>query len=153
MSTSTRTRRGESLRLLEQEVGVMIRRIRRVIWERARAVHPELQPASYLLLAHLVEQGARRASTIAETLCIDKGALSRQLHHLGELGLVDRNPDPDDGRATLVSASADAVRRLDDVAKESRQWFDQRLGDWSDDEIADFARDLARYNAALDERA
>ena len=150
MTASTRSRRAESLRLLESEVGVMIRRIRRVLWERARAVHPDLQPASYLMLAYLADHGGLRGSAIAEALCIDKGAVSRQLHHLVELGLVDRTPDPADGRATLVSASADAVRRIKDVAEDRRRWLDARLGDWTDEELAGFAEVLGRYNAALD---
>lgn len=153
MTASTRTRRAESLRQLEGEVGVMIRRIRRVLWERARAVHPDLQPASYLMLVYLADHGALRGSGIAEALCIDKGAVSRQLHHLVELGLVDRSPDPADGRATLVSASADAVRRIMDVAEDRRRWLDERLGDWTDEELAGFAEVLGRYNAALDNGA
>jgi DNA-binding MarR family transcriptional regulator len=151
MSAATKpAARTESLRLLESEVGVMIRRIRRVLWERARAVHADLQPASYLMLAYLADHGAMRGSAIADTLAIDKGAVSRQLHHLVELGLVDRSPDPDDGRATLVSASAEAVRRIQHVAEDRRRWLDERLGDWTDDELADFAEVLGRYNAALD---
>ena len=46
-------------RCLEQEVGVLIRRVRRVIGERARLVHPDLQPASYLLLSLPGRDGAR----------------------------------------------------------------------------------------------
>ena len=118
----------------------MIRRIRRVLWERARAVHPDLQPASYLMLAYLADHGALRGSGIAEALYIDKGAVSRQLHHLVELGLVDRTPDPADGRATLVSASADAVRRIKDVVEDRRRWLDERLGDWTDEELARLRR-------------
>ncbi|MFC4782984.1 MarR family winged helix-turn-helix transcriptional regulator [Nocardioides sp. MAHUQ-72] len=153
MTTSTATRRTDSLRLLEQEVGVMIRRIRRVLWERARGVHPDLQPSGYLMLAYLADHGATRGSGVAEALAIDKGAVSRQLHHLVELGLADRTPDPDDGRATLVSASADAVERITSVTEERRRWLDERLGDWTDAELSDFATVLGRYNAALDERA
>ena len=92
----------ESLRLLESEVGVLIRRIKRVLGERARAVHPDLQPASYLMLAYLADDGPLRASAIAETFDIDKGAISRQVQHLVDLGLVDRTPDPADGRASLL---------------------------------------------------
>ena len=59
------------------------------------------------------------------------------MQHLVELGLVDRTPDPADGRATLLSASDDAVRRLDDVADAApATWLDERLGDWSDDDLA-----------------
>ena len=93
------------------------------------------------------------ASALAETLCIDKGSVSRQVQHLVDLGLVDRAPDPADGRATLVSASAEAVRRIDAVTEDRRQWLDERLGSWGDAELASFASELGRYNAALDERA
>ena len=147
---AAQSQRVESLRLLEHEVSVMLRRIRRVLGERARAVHPELQSGSYLMLAYLADLGAMRASAIAEGLFLDKGAVSRQLQHLEELGLVDRARDPEDGRATLVSASEEAVRRIGQVASERRRWLDDRLGDWSDDDLAHFAGQLGRYNASLD---
>ena len=152
MNATTKSRRAESLRDLEQEVGVMIRRIRRVLWERARAIHPDLQPSSYLMLAYLAEHGQLRASALAEALSIDKGAVSRQLGHLVELGLVDRTPDPADGRASLLTASAEAVGRINDVVEDRRRWLDERLGDWPDTELSGFAQVLGRYNAALDER-
>lgn len=150
--TAVRTgtpKRADSLKLLEREVGVLIRRIRRVIGERAQAVHADLQPASYLMLSWLVDEGPVRASSMVESFNIDKGAVSRQLQHLVDLGLVDRTPDPEDGRATLVSASDDARRRLADVATSRREWLDDRLGDWSADELSSFAETLGRYNAAL----
>ncbi|UMG93738.1 MarR family transcriptional regulator [Nocardioides sp. TF02-7] len=99
------TERTDALRRLEREVSVMIRRVRRVIGERARAVHPDLQPSTYLMLAYLVEQGPVRASAMSAVFDIDKGAISRQVQTLLDLGLVDRTPDPEDGRATLVSVS------------------------------------------------
>jgi len=141
--------RPESLRHLEREVGVLIRRVKRVIGERARAVHEELQPASYLMLTWLVDQGPVRASSMVEKFNIDKGAVSRQLQHLDDLGLVERTPDPADGRATLVAASEDAVRRLADVAEHRRKWLDEQLGDWDAEELAHFADLLERYNHSL----
>ena len=53
MTGSPAGSRDEQLRRLEGEVGVLIRRIRKVIHERARAVHEDMQPTSYLLLAWL----------------------------------------------------------------------------------------------------
>ncbi len=138
------------LRGLEQEVGVMIRRIRRVIRQRAHAVHPELPAASYLMLSWLLSHGPQRSSAMAEAFGIDKGAISRQLQHLVDLDLVDRSPDPDDGRATLVSAATAAVDRMSAVAAERRRWLDERLGDWSEEDLTSFVELLGRYNAALD---
>ena len=150
MTTPILTVRTDLLGDLEREVGVMIRRIRRVIGERARAVHPELQSSSYLMLSWLIDHGAQRASAMAEAFGIDKGAISRQIQHLVDLGLVDRSPDPLDGRATLVSASAAATDRVDAVAAERRDWLDQRLDDWTDAELTEFVGLLRRYNVALD---
>jgi DNA-binding MarR family transcriptional regulator len=143
------TSRADSLRQLEREVGVMVRRIRRVIGERARAVHEDLQPASYLMLSWLADEGPVRASEMVDHFGIDKGAVSRQLQHLVDLGLVGRTPDPADGRATLVEATADAIRRLEDVAAHRRKWLDEQLGDWSAEELEEFVAGLERYNLAL----
>ncbi len=142
--------RRDLLQGLEQEVGVMIRRIRRVLAERARAIHPDLQSSSYLMLSWLDQHGAQRSSAMAEAFSIDKGAISRQVQHLMDLGLVDRTPDPEDGRATLVSVSAEAARRISEVVDDRRLWIDERLADWRDEDLSEFVRLLGSYNAALD---
>jgi DNA-binding MarR family transcriptional regulator len=115
-------------------------------------VHPELQSSSYLMLSWLQQHGPQRSSAMAEAFGVDKGAISRQVQHLVDLGLVDRTPDPADGRATLVSASAEAVDRMAVISDERRRWLDERLGDWTEDDLETFVGLLARYNAALDAR-
>ncbi len=142
--------RADELGRLEQEVGVLIRRVKRVIRERARAVHPDLQPASYLMLTYLATSGPQRSSVLSERFGVDKGAISRQVQHLCDLGLLERTPDPVDGRATLVSASEDAVRRMQAVDRDRRRWLEEQLADWSEDDLRGFVAGLSRYNAALD---
>ena len=142
--------RAEELGRLEQEVGVLIRRVKRVIGERARAVHPDLQPASYLMLTYVAENGPMRASEIAEQFDMDKGAVSRQVQHLCDLGLLLREADPVDGRAMLISASPDAVHRMQAIDGERRRWLAEQLAEWSEDDLREFVTGLARYNSALD---
>ena len=142
--------RAEELGRLEQEVGVLIRRVKRVIGERARAVHPDLQPASYLMLTYLASSGPQRSSVMSERFGVDKGAISRQVQHLCDLGLLIREPDPVDGRATLISASPDAVRRMQSVDRDRRRWLEEQLAEWSEGDLREFVSGLARYNAALD---
>lgn len=142
--------RAETTSRLEHEVGRLLRRVRRVIHERARAVHPDLQPAAYLLLAHLAGAGPSRSSALVDAIGIDKGAISRQVQQLTELGLVERTPDPVDGRATLLSATREARRRLDDVAAQRRAQLAERLAGWTDEELSSLVDELARYNAALE---
>jgi len=140
----------DAVRAIEDEIGVLVRRLRRAIAERAHAIHRDLQGASYLVLGWLADNGPVRASAIVEVFGTDKGSVSRQLQHLEELGLVERTPDPADGRATLVSASAEAVRRLAQVDEDRRASLNDRLGDWSVAELEAFARQLGHYNRSLD---
>jgi DNA-binding MarR family transcriptional regulator len=142
--------RADELGRLERELGVLIRRVRRVIGERARAVHPDLQPASYLMLTFLVAEGPQRSSVVSEKFNVDKGAISRQVQHLCDLGLLVREPDPADGRATLISASPDAVRRLEVLDRDRRRWLDEQLAEWTEPDLNEFVTALERYNHALD---
>ncbi len=142
--------RSDLLAALESEVGALIRRVKRVIVERARVLHPDLPAASYLLLSYLADEGPVRSSVLSERFALDKGAVSRQVQGLEELGLVERTRDPDDGRAWLIGASEDARRRLDEVSTQRRGWLDERLGDWSDADLDQLVAFLARYNRTLD---
>jgi DNA-binding MarR family transcriptional regulator len=150
VTTHTMGARSEALRAIEDEIGSLVRRLKCAIAERARGLDPGLQGASYLVLGWLAEHGPVRASAMVEVFKIDKGALSRQLQHLEELGLVERTPDPIDGRASLVSASPKAVRRLAEVDEQHRAVLGERLGDWSVEELSTFTRQLGRYNNALE---
>ncbi len=113
--------RSDAVHRLEQEVGVLLRRVRRSVGERARLVHADLHPSAYFLLAHVAEHGPVRASALVEAMDLDKGAVSRRVQHLVDLGLVDRTPDPADGRATLVAVSREGRTRLADMAEHRRQ--------------------------------
>ena len=150
MTATTTTSRAAALRSIEREVGVLVHRVRRVIGVRARAVHPDLQPAAYLVLADLDERGPSRSSVVVEALGIDKGAVSRQIQHLVDLGLLERSPDPADGRAALLSLSDDARARLERVRDDRRERFGERLAEWSAGDLTELAGLLARYNASLE---
>ncbi len=141
--------RADSLRSLEREVAVLVRRVKRAVGMRARAIHPDLQAGAYIALLHVDEHGPLRASELCTLLDLDKGALSRQVQHLLDLGLLDREPDPDDARATLLSLSAEARRRLDAFAQVRLRWLDDRLAGWDDGDVDAFVSSLGRYNTSL----
>jgi len=143
------THKIDLLRSLEQEMGILARRMRRVATERARAVSPDLQVAGFFVLTHLSSQGPARSAEVVDVLGIDKGAVSRQVQHLVELGLVARTPDPQDRRATILSLTEYGEQRLAAVAIQRRASIDERLSDWNDDELTTFVDALARYNRSL----
>lgn len=141
--------RTETLLELEHEVGVLIRRVRRVIGERARMVHPDLQPASYLILTTVAQGDPVRASAISELFEVDKGAISRQVKHLVELGLLQVEKDPADARATLLSVTDEARTRMADVVAHRQKELAEKLSGWTDEDLSTFVSELGRYNAAL----
>jgi DNA-binding MarR family transcriptional regulator len=137
---------------LEHEMGVLIRRVRRRIAERARLVHPDLSPVAYSMLMALHDSGPQRASELVELFAIDKGAVSRQVQLLLELGLVEREPDPVDRRAQILTVSDTGRERLDAVAAARRAELGEKLDAWPGDELATFVDLLARYNATVSRR-
>lgn len=147
----TRSRRDERLDDLEQEVGVLIRRARRVVQARAEHVHPELSAPAYMILRFLKERGAVRASLIAECFETDKGAVSRQVQHAIELGLVERSADPDDRRASLLQLTATGEQGLADVDAARRERLKERLDEWDDDALAGLVAQLHRYNRLFED--
>jgi DNA-binding MarR family transcriptional regulator len=141
--------RYDDLRLIESEVGSLIRRVKRVMGERAREVHPDLHPMTYFILTHLAANGPMRGADLSGVFGMDKGGVSRQVQTLVDLGLVERKPDAEDRRAILLDATEEGRQRLEEMSRSRSDRFDERLADWSDAELSAFARQLAAYNAAL----
>jgi DNA-binding MarR family transcriptional regulator len=140
----------QTLQALEHEMGVLVRRIRRVIAERARMLDPDLSPVAYSMMTALNDSGPQRASALVEIFSVDKGAVSRQVQALLELGLIERTPDPEDRRAMILAVTEEGRRRLATIAQTRRQQLTTRLESWSDEELSAFVRSLARYNASLE---
>jgi DNA-binding MarR family transcriptional regulator len=140
----------ETVRALEHEMGVLVRRIRRLIAVRARMVHPDLSPVAYSMLMALNDSGPRRASDLVDLFSIDKGAVSRQVSALLELGLIERSPDPEDRRAAILAITEEGSNRLTRIAESRRREVIERLSGWSDEELKDFVSAMARYNNELE---
>lgn len=141
--------RNDDLRRIEAELGTLIRRVKRVMGERAREVHPDLHPMTYVILTHLAASGPMRGAELSDVFGMDKGGVSRQVQTLVDLGLVERRPDVEDRRAVLLDATDEGRERLATVSRHRSDRFDERLSGWSDAELAGFARQLAAYNRAL----
>jgi len=70
---------------------------------------------------HLWDSGPVRQTELIAVLDSDSATVTRMVQRLEKAGLVERTPDPRDGRATLVSSTSagDAVR-----AEIERMWND-----------------------------
>lgn len=142
--------RARAVGQVEVEVQVLARRLRRVLHQRAAALGTGTSPLGYLALGRLVSHGPARQVDLVGVLGVEKGAVSRLVTHLEELGLVERRADPDDRRAWLVAATPEAERRLAEVDAERRRRYRARLADVSTADLVQLASLLGRYNAAVD---
>ncbi|WNI19781.1 MarR family winged helix-turn-helix transcriptional regulator [Actinacidiphila sp. ITFR-21] len=131
---------------LERELSVLFRRAGAASGELARAVHPELEPAAYGLLARLAEAEPARATDLAGYFGVGKATMSRQLRALEELGLVAREPDPADGRAYLMRLTAEGGDRFTRVRTARREQYLRRLAAWDQAEVAELSRLLHELN-------
>lgn len=142
-------RRDEAMRGLEHEIGRLLRRVRRGLAERATQVDPGLSATSYPLLATLADLGPQRAADLAHMYALDKGGVSRIIHQLVDLGLVERTPDPNDGRASILVATPLAHERLLAMVGQRREEFGVQLSGWDAAEIDELATVLARFNTTI----
>jgi DNA-binding MarR family transcriptional regulator len=131
---------------LEREIGLLLRRARALSARLAGELHPDLDGAAYGLLALLVDAGPLRAGDLVARLGLDKSTVSRQVSHLVDLGLVDRAADPVDGRAQVLTASAEGSARLAGIRETRRARWEADLGDWPAEDVATLAELLARLN-------
>jgi DNA-binding MarR family transcriptional regulator len=146
---STGTGARESFVRLERELGLLLRRARAVSAKNAAQLHPDLDPAALGLLALLQDAGPLRASDLVARLGLDKSTVSRQITGLVDLGLVDRTPDPADGRAQVLRPSAEGASRLARIRAARRARLEEDLASWPAEDVATLGELLGRLNETM----
>jgi len=132
---------------LEREIGLLLRRSRAISARLAAELHPDLDGAAYGLLALLQDAGPLRASDLVARLGLDKSTVSRQIGTLVQLGLVDRAADPADGRAQVLTPSAEGSARLSRIREARRARWEEDLAGWPLEDVGTLADLLHRFNA------
>lgn len=132
---------------LERQFAQLFTAYRQRVRDQATEVDPSLQPSGYRALHELVLRGPAAAGPLADALGFDRSVLSRQLHQLERLGLVERAPDPADRRVVVVSATPTAVERMQALRDVDRDAFRSRLATWPQDELTTLTRLLAKITA------
>ncbi|WP_037574252.1 MarR family winged helix-turn-helix transcriptional regulator [Phaeacidiphilus oryzae] len=135
--------RDRDIDTIQRELTAFARRAR----AQAGRMHPELSLVTYTILNHLREEGGCRGTDLAIHFMLDKSTVSRQVAALDRLGLIERTPDPDDQRGQIIRPSEAGERLLNSVLAQRRQIFRSRLESWTEEDLADFAVFLHRFNA------
>ena len=109
-------------------------------------------PTALFALSLVDRHGPCRVTALAEEARVDASVVSRQIAHLEQVGLLERQPDPADGRAHLVSISPEGAAVLEQGRERLAAMVDERLQDWSPDQLLTFSDDLRRVLGALTAR-
>lgn len=140
---------GESLErsqeaVVEEQVFKLFRRAKQVWAEAASRVHPDLKPGGFRVLSKIATDGPSNPGAIAEELDLDKAVVSRQAKLLMELGLIQSQPDPADGRGRLLAATPEACEVVVRTKRESMGWLRRSLGSLEASEVEQLAELLDR---------
>ena len=146
-ANETREARTEAVRALQAEFGELINRFRRIILDNANRVSPGMLPGAYKVFTTIVRRESITLSALAETLMSDKGQISRTVRELEQLGLVERTPDPDDGRSSLLSPTPDGLERLAAARAPQENALVDALEEWPLGDILNLTRLLHALTA------
>lgn len=108
-----------------QQVRTIISRLRRRILSAAETEDITLGQAS--ALAHLPGSPGVTASELAAAEGVRHQSMTSTIAALAALGLVQRRPDPHDGRRQLVSLTDEGHRRVEEGRQLRGEWLTGRL--------------------------
>lgn len=143
------TEKDAAIALVEDRFSSLFRRLKAGMRDRAARIHPEMPVGGFLILSLLERRGPTHAGRLAELLEMDKSIVSRQARWLEEAGLLRREADPSDRRATFFALTDEAVRRLADVRAGDRTAFYEQLRAWQTDDLDRLAQLLGLLNETV----
>jgi DNA-binding MarR family transcriptional regulator len=86
-------------------------------WRADHLATYHLTPADFNVLATMRRKGADgiNPGSLLHPLFITSGGLTKRLDRLEAAGLIERHPDPDDRRATLLRLTEEGANRIDEA--------------------------------------
>jgi DNA-binding MarR family transcriptional regulator len=122
-------------------------RLRMAIVRTARRLRQEaageasgLTPTSTAALATIDRHGPLTPSELAEIERVKRPTVTRTLGCLDREGLIERTPDPADGRSALVSVNAAGRERLRRLRGRKNAYLARRMKRLSDADVATLER-------------
>ncbi len=125
----------------------IVRTARRLRQEATGAGGSELTPTAVAALATVERHGPLTPSELAQIERIKRPTATRTLRVLVEAGLVDRAPDPADGRSALLSVNAAGRERLRRLRGRKNAYLARRMRDLPSEDL----RTLERASEILEQ--
>ncbi len=139
-----------TIQSIEQSFGSLFRFVKANMHASAAQLDPELQPAAWSVLRHLLRESPVTGGALASALGVDKSVISRQLKDLREKGFVETTPSAEDARVSLVTPTESAIEKAGAIAEQAKNRYTDFLDTWSSEDLAEFARLLERFSHITD---
>jgi DNA-binding MarR family transcriptional regulator len=127
-------------------------RTARRLRQEAAGTGGELTPTAVAALATVERHGPLTPSELAEIERIKRPTATRILRGLVDAGLVDRAPDPADGRSALVSVNAAGRERLRRLRGRKNAYLARRMRDLPVEDLRTLDRAVEILEGILEER-
>jgi DNA-binding MarR family transcriptional regulator len=135
---------------LTSSVAQLVRTGRHVSVRAATQLYGELPSFGWAMLIPLERDGDQRCSALAAQVGVDVSVASRQLAVLERLGYVERRPDPQDGRASLLRLTDAGSAALAATRAHRGEWALAALAAWDESEARVLTELLDRLVADLE---
>ena len=146
------TTAADAAAVLERAVPMLVRWFTRSDVKRSMLAsgNPTLSWTDAWLLGRITDTGPVRLSELADWQQVDRSTMTTQVRRLERLGLVQRDTDPRDGRAVLVSATRTGAARHGRTKETARAVYEKLLANWSEDDVQAAAHVAGRLIEALE---
>jgi DNA-binding MarR family transcriptional regulator len=136
MSLVTEVDRDSGVRLLSEQMPRFMRLIHGL--KNQHAAEGGRDRAAHVLLFPLCRVGPLRQSALADLVHADRSTVSRHVTALVEQGLVRRDADDSDGRASVLVVTDAGRTQLDRLRAEREAYLRAVTTGWTDDELHTF---------------
>ncbi|MGH3443831.1 MAG: MarR family winged helix-turn-helix transcriptional regulator [Nocardioidaceae bacterium] len=134
---------------IEQQMTVLLRRVQHIHLSTSMG-NLSVERSGYGIMCRLADEGPQRLGHLATTFGLDPSTITRQVQALEEAGLAQRQTDMTDRRASILDLTPTGRDVLDQTRAFRRARFSEAMTSWPEQDHAEFARLLARFNEALD---
>ncbi len=135
---------------LGDELVRLVKTLERTGAQVAARRRDDLDKAAYAVLFRLLHDGPQRSGALAEVMLTDPSTVSRHVAHLVSRGLVERQADPADGRATVLGVTGAGHRLADQLHERRNTTIATVVAGWDEDEVGRLTDLLARFSADLE---
>ncbi len=117
----------ESAAAAARDLRVVFSRLRRQL--RGLAIDGDLTPSQTAVLTRLWKEGAASAGVLAGAERVRPQSMATIVAALEQRGLVERTPDPEDGRRQVVSLTKTGRQRAESDRQVREEWLARAIHD------------------------